>query len=306
MPSTRLIFIWFAAVLLSLVLVCSALGLTLVFVSNAVLLDPINAKTAVHSLGLYPAFSQLTENMIADQIPAEYSVFLGADFSRDFVAYALPSSWFDGQVDRLVDSVFGFVTGSSESLELSVSLVEPKQKILPFIESRLDSQAGDVPLDLVDLSQLPDSVSLDELNGQEMIETPLLSVKEGVRQIPLLLEVLGGILLVCIGLIALLFRNQTALLVIGADLLMVGFVVFGLSLAVGPMISDNVADFSNTGLFSQYPLNWSAAVSVYSTGFTLQFQTIGLLFGVCGIVLLAGWGFLKTKKKASVTAVVPA
>lgn len=307
--SGRSVFKILVVLVVSVLLVSSLVCLSELVSFQQAMFTPANYSAAVSKLNAYDRSITFLTMLVQQQVPPEFSAFVGPGFASDLVKNSFERSWFDSQVNGVFTGFFDFLSGKSDRLSLTVSFVVPKQKMASFLQARLGSYYSTVAPAL-NFDQFPDSVPLmaDQLAAESDVGSALASLKTVYSGFNLMLVFLVLVLLVCVGILLWLVKSVKKYLVLGIVFFLSGILLVITYLAAASFASFAAGELFETGFVS---VAWfsvaevSAAIAVFSNAFaswTLLF--IGLYCGL-GILLLIAFFMLRSQKPPVSPSVSP-
>ena len=206
----------------------------------------------------------------------------------------VPKSWIKESLDSVVSELLAYLKSERESFEGTISLAPLKSNV-----QSLASRFG-VPVQALDLSNIPDSVSVSKqlgLNGK-----PLEDARHYVSLFLLGVYVSGAIAILMLALLAFLYRHsmKSVLKVLGSALAFAGISAFAVSF-IAMASAKNVLEGALSGI-PQELSSASAAVSGIAADFISAVFSKAMLFSgiaaVLGILLLVASFFARPNKPA--------
>lgn len=139
MPSARSALKVFFVVLFAFLLWADLLFLSIVFPVQSVALDKNVWLSALEKTDAYESFVPLATQTMEQGFSSGIGIAIPSAALDPLVRESFSKEWLNTELEKIVSNFFDFITGKTEEIDLSLSLQEPKQKILQSaLESGLD------------------------------------------------------------------------------------------------------------------------------------------------------------------------
>ncbi len=296
MPSARTALKFFLVVLFSFLLWADLLLLSVLFPAQSVALDKNVWLSVLEKIDAYEAFVPFGAQMLEQGFSSGDSIAIPSAALDPLIRQSFSKEWLNAELNKVVSNFFDFISGKTEEIDLSLSVREPKQKILQSVR---ENGVGPVLLPVVEeaVQQLPDRYELvpaTEARGFLLQQRALVSM---VHQAVLLLFIMALVFAI---IIAVLLRNQSALLAFGIVFLLVGLLVLLVSQAMAssvPRIASELQLELQTQFHSSSSVNFESVLAAFFSPLAGQIGLFGIVETVLGIAGIAGYWFLREQKK---------
>ncbi len=295
MPSARTALKLFLVVLFSFLLWADLLLLSVLFPAQSVALDKNVWLSVLEKIDAYEAFVPFGAQMLEQGFSSGGSIAIPSAALGPLIRQSFSKEWLNAELNKVVSNFFDFISGKTEEIDLSLSMLEPKQKILQSVR---ENGVGPVLLPVVEeaVQQLPDRYELvpaTEARGFLMQQRALVSI---VHQAVLLLFIMALVFAI---IIAALLRNQSALLAFGIVFLLAGLLVLLVSQAMAssvPRIASELQFELQTQFHSSSSFNFEPALTAFFNPLGSQLGLFGIVETVFGIAGIGSYWFLRQQK----------
>lgn len=301
MPGARSALKVFFVVLFAFLLWIDLLFLSIVFPAQSVALDKNVWLSALEKTDVYESFVPLATQMLEQGFSSGIGAAIPSGSLEPLVRESFSKEWLNTELEKAVSNFFGFISGKTKAIDLSLSLREPKQKILQSaLESGLDSAL--LPLVENAVQQLPERFELVPAEEARDFLVQQRALVSAVYQAVLLLFIAALVFAI---LIAALLRNYSALLVFGIVFLLTGLLALLISQALPasiPGIAKEIQLELQTEFRSSNPLDFEPVLAAFFNPLSSQIGLFGIVETVLGIAGIAGYWFLREQKKKTAPA----
>lgn len=220
---------WFLVILFAFVLWLDLLAVSMLIPVQRTVLDKQTWLMVIEKVDLYESFIPLASDSLDKQISLQLGRGLHPATLEPLVREAFPKPWLEGELKRIVSNYFDFISGQTETIDLSFSLQEPKRNLPQVIVNKMGSDSELVSAAGSLAQQLPNHLVF---TNESAARQSLLQQRMVVSAANQALLVLLGVGLLLVVLIVALLRNPTLLAVFGIVLLLTGILVWAASQAV--------------------------------------------------------------------------
>jgi Ca2+/Na+ antiporter len=286
----------FLAVLFALLLFVNLLAVSVLFPAQSVLLDKNTWLSALEKTDWYSVFVPIAVEFLDDSLVSGIGAGMHPATEEAIVREAFSREWLDGEMKKIVSNYFDFVDGKTETLDFSVSLQEPKQKLPGVLSSRFGLDPIVEPLIASFVNRLPEKAEIvpeSELRPALLEQRALVSL---LHQLVLALLVLAVAFAV---LVAALLQNKSVLLVFGIVFLLAGILLLlasQLIVASVPRMAETVAGQLQAGFRSDVPVDAQGTIEGIAVPFSNQVAGFGIAETIAGLGCLA-WFWLRSGQK---------